>query len=134
MSRYEPSVTLSQQGGGMSVQAFAEQQGITLSSMRKYLKAGRIVGARQDSRSKKWMIYPPAKLVDKSGDAMRRREELPHGLKQAHQPLAAALAVPLGTSPHGLSVELVVLHQETPEALSLRLLAKPVLTLKGWTL
>lgn len=33
-----------------------------------------------------------------------------------------------GTSPHGLSVGLAASHQETPEALSLRFPAKPVLS------
>lgn len=112
---YIPSVSLHQQDGGMTVQAFADQQGITLEMMRYYVKAGRVVGARQDSRSKRWTIYPPAKLVDKSGDAMKRRE--------------AAAGFDVGTSPHGLSVVLAEPHQETLEALSLCPPAKPVLTL-----
>lgn len=112
---YISSVSLHQQDGGMTVQAFADQQGITLEMMRYYVKAGRVVGARQDSRSKRWTIYPPAKLVDKSGDAMKRRE--------------AAASFDVGTSPHGLSVVLAEPHQETPEALSLCPSAKPVLTL-----
>ena len=59
----ERSVSLHQQVGGMSVQAFADQQGIKLKRLRYYIKTGRVIGARQDSRSKKWTIYPPAKLV-----------------------------------------------------------------------
>lgn len=59
----ERSVSLHQQSGGMSVQAFAEQLGIKLNMARYYIKTGRVIGARQDSRSKKWTIYPPAKLV-----------------------------------------------------------------------
>lgn len=59
----ERSVSLHQQGGGVSVQAFAEQLGIKLCVARYYIKKGRVIGARQDARSKKWTIYPPAKLV-----------------------------------------------------------------------
>lgn len=112
-SEYIPSVTLHQQGGGMTVQAFAEQQGITLQMMRYYVKTGRVIGARQDSRSKKWTIYPPAKLTV----TPRSRERL------------QAAGFDVGTSPHGLSVVLADPHQETPEALRLCPPAKPVLTL-----
>jgi len=63
MSHYERSVSLHQQDGGVSVQAFAEQQGIKLTMARYYIRTGRVIGARQDSRSKKWTIYPPAKIV-----------------------------------------------------------------------
>lgn len=41
------------------------------------------------------------------------------------------LAVDLGTSPHGLAAELPLPHQETPDASSCRLPAKPLLTLPG---
>lgn len=95
MSHYEPSVTLHQQDGGMTVQAFADQQGIPLKMLRYYIKTGRVVGARQDSRSKKWTIYPPAKLTV----TPRSRERL------------EAAGFDVGTSPHGLSVELAQMHQ-----------------------
>jgi len=65
---------LHQQQGGLSLRAFAEQSGFSERYVLNCAKAGRIVGARQDSRSKKWTIYPPAKLVDKSGDIVKRRE------------------------------------------------------------
>src|SRR3990167_4028746 len=71
---YEQSVTLHQQDGGLTVQAFADREGLPLKTVRRYIRLGRIVGARQDSRSKKWTIYPPAKLVDKSGDVVKPRE------------------------------------------------------------
>ena len=71
---YIPSVSMHQQNGGMSLQAFADQHGISLDMMRYYAKTGRVVGARQDSRSKRWTVYPPAKLVDKSGDCMKLRK------------------------------------------------------------
>ena len=67
-------IALHQQQGGLSLRAFAEQSGFSERYVLNCAKAGRIVGARQDSRSKKWTIYPPAKLVDKSGDAMKPRE------------------------------------------------------------
>lgn len=113
MSRYEQSVILHQQDGGMTVQAFADQQGIRLSMMRYYVKTGRVIGARQDARSKKWTIYPPAKLTV----TPRSRERL------------EAAGFDVGTGPHGLSVALAEPYQKTPEALSLCPPAKPILTL-----
>lgn len=113
MSRYEQSVILHQQDGGMTVQAFADQHGVPLSMMRYYVKTGRVIGARQDSRSKKWTIYPPAKLTV----TPRSRERL------------QAAGFDVGTSPHGLSADLPLLVQETQEARSCCLPAKPVLTL-----
>ena len=65
---------LHQQQGGLSLRAFAEQSGLSERHVLNCAKAGRIVGAQQDSRSKKWTIYPPAKLVDKSGDVVKPRE------------------------------------------------------------
>lgn len=59
----EPSVSLRQQDGGMSVRAFAEREGLSLEQAKRYAKLGKILGARQDARSKHWWIYPPAKLL-----------------------------------------------------------------------
>lgn len=70
---YEHIPTLHQQEGGMSVEAFAALQGISLATLRYYVKSGRVIGAQQDARSKKWTIYPPAKLIDKAGDSMKPR-------------------------------------------------------------
>lgn len=110
---YEKSIILHQQDGGVSVQAFAYQQGISLGMARYYVKTGRVIGARQDARSKKWTIYPPAKLTV----SPRSKERL------------QAAGFDVGTSPHGLSAGLPLPVQETPEALSLCPPAKPVLTL-----
>lgn len=71
----EPSVTLHQQQGGMTLQAFAQMHGMTGKEMRRYAAAGRIVGARQDARSKKWTVFPPAKLIDKAGEPMTKRRK-----------------------------------------------------------
>jgi hypothetical protein len=60
---YEPSIILHQQGGSISLQAFADREGMTLASVKRYAKSGWILGARQDARSKHWHIYPPAKLL-----------------------------------------------------------------------
>ena len=54
---------LHQQQGGMSLAVFAEQTGVSVQQLQKYAKAGRIVGARKNPLTKKWWIYPPAKLL-----------------------------------------------------------------------
>ncbi|OGT04096.1 MAG: hypothetical protein A2Z65_08835 [Gallionellales bacterium RIFCSPLOWO2_02_58_13] len=60
---HEKSITLHQQDGGMSVRAFADREGLSLDQAKRFAKRGQILGARQDSRSKHWWIYPPAKLL-----------------------------------------------------------------------
>lgn len=80
MSReYIPSTaTLHQQDGGMSVQAFAAKEGITESYLRRLIKRGLVLGASKHPLSKKWCIYPPAKIADGSctiRPTIRRREK-----------------------------------------------------------
>ena len=62
---YEQSVTLHQQSGGISVQAFADIEGLTLKQAFYCIKRGKVLGARQDARSKRWFVYPPAKLLER---------------------------------------------------------------------
>ncbi|MDP2760966.1 MAG: hypothetical protein Q8O64_11290 [Sideroxyarcus sp.] len=62
---YEKSITLHQQDGGMSIQAFADREGLTLKQARNCIRRGKVLGARQDARSKHWWIYPPAKLMER---------------------------------------------------------------------
>lgn len=62
---HEKSITLHQQDGGMSVQAFADLEGLTLKQARYCIRRGKVLGARQDARSKHWWIYPPAKLMER---------------------------------------------------------------------
>jgi len=62
MSENLPSVTLHQQDG-MSIAAFSLLTGVSVKQLLKYAKAGRIIGARKNPLSKKWWIYPPAKLL-----------------------------------------------------------------------
>ncbi len=54
---------LHQQAGGMTVQAFAELEGLTHQQVVTAARGGKILGARQDCRSKRWYVYPPAKLL-----------------------------------------------------------------------
>lgn len=60
MSKLNP--TLHQQRG-VSAQTFAESAGISVQSVLKYCKAGRIIGAQKHHLTGRWWIYPPAKLV-----------------------------------------------------------------------
>jgi hypothetical protein len=48
---------------GVSAQAFAESTGINLQTVLRYCKNGRILGARKHPLTKRWWIYPPAKLL-----------------------------------------------------------------------
>ncbi|MDD2721677.1 MAG: hypothetical protein PHH47_10260 [Gallionella sp.] len=60
--KYSPSITLHQQEG-VSLSQFAEMTGLSVEALRKYCNKGRIVGARKHPLTKKWWIYPPAKLL-----------------------------------------------------------------------
>lgn len=141
---YILSVSLHQQNGGMSLQAFADKEGISKRQMLSMVKRGLVMGAQRDSRSKKWCIYPPAKLLQQPRSCKKRSESV--ACQPVEKPAAGAQATPaeggnfpraalgsvevvdFGTSPHGLSVDLSLPVQETREALSLPFPAKPVLT------
>jgi hypothetical protein len=84
--------------------------------MRYFIKIGRVIGAQQDARSKKWMIYPPALLMDKDGDRVAVPSVTSHGqvTPGARRPeLGELKAVDVGTSPHGLSADLSRADQKT---------------------
>jgi hypothetical protein len=48
---------------GVSLATFSFATGISVYRLQKYCKAGRIIGARKHPLTKKWWIYPPAKLL-----------------------------------------------------------------------
>lgn len=48
---------------GVSLRRFSEQTGVSEKQLYRYAVAGRIIGARKHPLTKKWFIYPPAKLV-----------------------------------------------------------------------
>lgn len=62
MSEQLPSITLHQQEG-MSLSDFAQVTGKTAARLAKLAAKGRIIGARKHPLTKKWWIYPPAKLI-----------------------------------------------------------------------
>lgn len=47
---------------GVSLATFARMTGVSESSLQKYAREGRIFGARKHPLTKKWWVYPPAKL------------------------------------------------------------------------
>jgi len=51
---------------GMSLHRFAELTGVSENKLQRYAKAGRILGARKHPLTRKWWIYPPAKIVPRS--------------------------------------------------------------------
>lgn len=48
---------------GVSLSRFARDRGLSEALLRSYCRSGRILGARKHPLTKKWWIYPPAKLV-----------------------------------------------------------------------
>lgn len=48
---------------GVSLATFSRTTGVSEKQLCKYAKAGRIIGARKHPLTKKWWIYPPAKLL-----------------------------------------------------------------------
>ena len=62
MSNTPHNETLHQQEG-MSLADFAQVTGKTAAYLARLAQKGRIIGARKHPLSKKWWIYPPAKLI-----------------------------------------------------------------------
>lgn len=48
---------------GLSAAAYANSIGLSVSRVTRYCSEGRIFGARKHPLTKKWWIYPPAKLL-----------------------------------------------------------------------
>jgi hypothetical protein len=48
---------------GVSLATFSLITGVSVKQLRKYVLNGRIIGARKHPLTKKWWIYPPAKLL-----------------------------------------------------------------------
>lgn len=47
----------------VSITRFAYDTGLSLKTIERYCRQGRIFGARKHPLTKKWWIYPPAKLL-----------------------------------------------------------------------
>ena len=62
-SEYIPSAAMHQQQGGMSLADFAVLHSMSVQEARRFAVEGKILGANRDSRSNRWTIYPPAKLL-----------------------------------------------------------------------
>lgn len=48
---------------GIPLRRFAEQIGVSERCLLHWCKTGKVVGARKHPLTKKWTIYPPAKLA-----------------------------------------------------------------------
>lgn len=48
---------------GVSLATFSLITGVSVSALQKHCQCGRIIGARKHPLTKKWWIYPPAKLL-----------------------------------------------------------------------
>ena len=48
---------------GIPIRRFAEQVGISERCLLNWCRAGKVIGARKHPLTKKWTIYPPAKLA-----------------------------------------------------------------------
>ena len=51
------------QQDGISLRRFAEKTGVSERLMTRWCRAGKVVGACKHPLTKKWTIYPPAKLA-----------------------------------------------------------------------
>lgn len=98
MSNLRSVPVLHQQDGGLSLQAFAQREGLTLGEVKGCIKRGKVLGARKDARSKHWWVYPPAKLLERPRSRAKSQEvfsevaaELPGLL-----PCGSAVAVEAG--------------------------------------
>lgn len=56
------------QQDGISIRRFAEQIGVTERCLTRWCAAGKVIGARKHPLTKRWMIYPPAKLAMGTGN------------------------------------------------------------------
>lgn len=50
----------------VSLNTFAERTGIPRKTLERYIKQGRLLGARKHVLTQRWWIYPPAKIVPSS--------------------------------------------------------------------
>ena len=48
---------------GISLRRFAESIGVSEHRLQIWCRQGKVIGARKHPLTKKWCIYPPAKLV-----------------------------------------------------------------------
>jgi hypothetical protein len=62
---------------GISLRKFAEQTGIPEAVMRRWCRAGKVIGARLHPLTRKWTIYPPAKLAldNLHGNSLRQLDK-----------------------------------------------------------
>lgn len=51
------------QNDGISIKLFAENLGVSERCLLSWCRAGKVIGARKHPLTKKWTIYPPAKLA-----------------------------------------------------------------------
>ena len=80
---------------GISLRTFAEQTGIREGQLRHYAKTGRILGARKHPLTKKWWIYPPAKLLfPDSSTTYARRQQARSCAPQVRAGVSAAAELP----------------------------------------
>ena len=57
------SKPVNHQQEGVTVETFSRLTGIRVGQLMHYIRLGRILGARKHPLTRKWMIYPPAKLA-----------------------------------------------------------------------
>ena len=98
MSNLRSVPVLHQQDGGMSLQAFAQREGLTLGEVKGCIKRGKVLGARKDARSKHWWIYPPAKLLERPRSRAKSQEVFPEVAAELPDllPCGSAVAVEAG--------------------------------------
>lgn len=61
------------QQDGISIRRFAAQIGVSERCLLRWVKAGKVIGARKHVLTGRWVIYPPAKLALDSLNPISRR-------------------------------------------------------------
>lgn len=71
---------------GVSARMFAEHTGLPAAYVLKLCREGKIFGARLHCRTKKWWIYPPAKLLcEKSQKRVHTSNQMHSTLRDVKQ-------------------------------------------------
>ena len=94
MSKQNPVM---HQQKGVSLRAFSEQTGIREGQLLHYIHKGQILGARKHPLTKKWWVYPPAKLVLGAAHSPRIQacNEAARDMRRPQTPAAIEAVVPL---------------------------------------
>lgn len=56
------------QAEGKTLNRLSYETGISVETLQHYCQKGRIIGAQKHPLTKRWIVFPPCKLVTSTGD------------------------------------------------------------------